>query len=1043
MPRAPRAIQARASNLPSADAVSSAAPRSASHLQAPTTPLRPPSDTENIPPPTSRPRRSARAPLGSPKASSFEGELREKLASLELEVVSLRRTTTDQVQKIRELERNLTVSEDTSTALQKKLLSTTRHCNSELDKADKRHTRLKLDKKRLREEHAAALAEQEAQHAESCASHLAELQSMRTSYQSLSRDLTNALAALARSRESGETHRQEKYALAKKVLRCLETLRCVRLGLLDLQQRLTFDPKDGNHFSWKSRWITRQLGIYGVKARYMNAVISDCASLFGIILKSAFLGQRTAGRILTGELGIWTLLQLAREVKDSMGFICSSDGTSHKKIQYEATHISHAVPTYAPDVDDNDKSTWIKKTRFVAVKEAVRHDAISQHKGKMELGKQMTDLYNRSPLSVADGSQMRDDAWSTGQLGQSKDHAADGLKETELARAEKEKDVKLRLAEEAYSKVDWKTLLDAVFSLTEEEVVLAIGNDRDPSSITWAERFNIATTLLKTKLGEEAYARLRADEKDLHALFIFGGCCSHKDLNAFKYGTDAIANLWNSETLATPPPTLLPNKSLDSILTLGDKAGVDARLKAMDMSASGGPKLAALLGAIFRNKDDKKGYQQTGRTLLQSYKVELHGKDAISYANIADTSNTRFQSAGKAAVELIVHDTEYRQTIETICNAKVKAGANHMEAMVLKAMDCRATLMDLIAMGTYMICVSEPYMIAVREGGDDDDPPNLLLTVDLHRRIADFCEEMANSPRSFFDKDTPLLSRTLDGNPPRNERFIAKCLEMFSWTGDDVFEVIAAMFRGAAKGWRKFTSEFAPGGPIDQLTPYQRSVLFIPATNDHNEGILGSLRIFLRRNPCSTTATFNALERMRRNNTESFITKVSTPPLETWVMREGRAVGVKQDSAVFNQLVASDYRAKADAHVLKVTKKTREEKERLERLRAVGLVTEVDTIGKMTLPELREQLEIYIDIIKDPVLDKKIFKWNMVKSAIPRKMAVIAALGRYQTANPGLLEAHNCPELLPSPMDIDGELVEGLSVGINLEDEDYMDEDEL
>ncbi|KAI4294621.1 hypothetical protein K525DRAFT_274157 [Schizophyllum commune Loenen D] len=310
-------------------------------------------------------------------------------------------------------------------------------------------------------------------------------------------------------------------------------------------------------------------------------------------------------------------------------------------------------------------------------------------------------------------------------------------------------------------------------------------------------------------------------------------------------------------------------------------------------------------------------------------------------------------------------------------------------------------------------------------------------------RIADFCDEMANSPRSFFDDDAPLTSRTLDGKPLRNERFIAKCLEMFSWTGDDVFAVISAMFCGAAEGWRKFTSEFAPGGPIDQLTPYQCSVLFIPATNDHNEGILGALRIFLRRNPCSTTATINALERMQRNGTEGFITKVSTPPLETWVMREGRTIAVKRDAVTFGELVAADYRGKADAHVQKVAKKSREEKERLERLRAVGLVTEVDAIGRMTLPELREQLEIYIDIIKDPILDKKVFRWNMVKSAIPRRMAVIAALGRYQTANPGLLEAHNCPELLPSPMDIDGELVEGLSVGINLEDEDYMDEDEL
>ncbi|KAL1699069.1 hypothetical protein EV121DRAFT_216982, partial [Schizophyllum commune] len=67
--------------------------------------------------------------------------------------------------------------------------------------------------------------------------------------------------------------------------------------------------------------------------------------------------------------------------------------------------------------------------------------------------------------------------------------------------------------------------------------------------------------------------------------------------------------------------------------------------------------------------------------------------------------------------------------------------------------------------------------------------------------------------------------------------------------------------------WRRFTSDLASGGPIDALTPYQHSSLFIPATNDHNEDALGSLRLFLRLNPCSTTVAFNASQRMHKNGT--------------------------------------------------------------------------------------------------------------------------------------------------------------------------------
>ena len=42
-----------------------------------------------------------------------------------------------------------------------------------------------------------------------------------------------------------------------------------------------------------------------------------------------------------------------------------------------------------------------------------------------------------------------------------------------------------------------------------------------------------------------------------------------------------------------------------------------------------------------------------------------------------------------------------------------------------------------------------------------------------------------------------------------------------------------------------------------------------------------------------------------------------------------------------------------------------------------------------------------------------------------------------------MLEAHNCPDLLPSLMDINNEPIEGFTVGTNVEDEDFMDEDEL
>jgi len=40
--------------------------------------------------------------------------------------------------------------------------------------------------------------------------------------------------------------------------------------------------------------------------------------------------------------------------------------------------------------------------------------------------------------------------------------------------------------------------------------------------------------------------------------------------------------------------------------------------------------------------------------------------------------------------------------------------------------------------------------------------------------------------------------------------------------------------------WKKFTSEFAPGGLIDKATADERKLVWMPSTNDVNEGALGS-----------------------------------------------------------------------------------------------------------------------------------------------------------------------------------------------------------
>ena len=86
--------------------------------------------------------------------------------------------------------------------------------------------------------------------------------------------------------------------------------------------------------------------------------------------------------------------------------------------------------------------------------------------------------------------------------------------------------------------------------------------------------------------------------------------------------------------------------------------------------------------------------------------------------------------------------------------------------------------------------------------------------------------------------------------------------------------MISSMFSGCMDGWYQFTKEFVPGGPINQLTVEQRSRMFIPATNDANEGALGSWRVNARFHPNGMASGFSNKTRIERNNTEMFIDKL-------------------------------------------------------------------------------------------------------------------------------------------------------------------------
>ncbi|KAF8234101.1 hypothetical protein L208DRAFT_1263661 [Tricholoma matsutake] len=129
---------------------------------------------------------------------------------------------------------------------------------------------------------------------------------------------------------------------------------------------------------------------------------------------------------------------------------------------------------------------------------------------------------------------------------------------------------------------------------------------------------------------------------------------------------------------------------------------------------------------------------------------------------------------------------------------------------------------------------------------------------------------------------------------------------------------LIAFFKGALETWEQFSSEFMDGGKISQLSEAKKDCLFIPATNDHNEGTLESLQQTWWCALNMTIGQYNARMLYKQNNTSSFVQSVLGPQSHKFLRQEARRVessGAEkqmcEEKAQHNQQVVDEKR-KAD-----------------------------------------------------------------------------------------------------------------------------------
>ena len=191
-----------------------------------------------------------------------------------------------------------------------------------------------------------------------------------------------------------------------------------------------------------------------------------------------------------------------------------------------------------------------------------------------------------------------------------------------------------------------------------------------------------------------------------------------------------------------------------------------------------------------------------------------------------------------------------------------------MESILWKALHNTATLFELAILALYGEAVSYPYVKAICSISDSGEKQNMLDLGPLHKKVSThICTIIANSYILLCENPSNITA-SLEGDEWQHPN-IFKCI--YDLKLPYLKELLIAFFTGANETWTHFTSEFAPNHLIDGATTEERDLAWMPATNDENEGALGSFCKLICQQPQLTMQAYNGLTMFFHNNTQLFM----------------------------------------------------------------------------------------------------------------------------------------------------------------------------
>jgi hypothetical protein len=560
------------------------------------------------------------------------------------------------------------------------------------------------------------------------------------------------------------------------------------------------------------------------------------------------------------------------------------------------------------------------------------------------------DLFNRSPFGKRHGSsplRLVDIFFKL--TGMQSDHCAKEKKDAEALKKKKENAVHQVLGEQQVMSREEQALLPHFIS-ARAKMIDQCGGTSKWDLLSEAEQAEKNAEMLEgiiLKLGKESLALMSEDEKKYLRLFIWAGCGCHKDLNTVRGGYTSMLQ-WYQKNKREPQPILLANR--DNAPVLADitseddiESGVQAR--AFEMTGRGGIKCAQIAGAILNNKLDKKGHHDVFRWWWR--------EEVKSSFTFPDTSNTRFGSYCDAAIALIVHLENFKKFLIFIKEKKDKHRWSHMEENLWNALHDPPTLCELVILGLYAEVVGIPYITTIRESAQKK--VNMLELGPLHADVYKHMDILSKNPDQLLAGDITVshLTSILYGNEWRNPAFIEFVYSKGSGL-PNISALLRTFFTGACITWKRFTSEFTPGGLIDEASQEEKELAWMLPTNDINEGALGSFRVMMRRQPQLSLTGYNAQAMYFHNGTQEFVKKFFVTPEDLVFVHTAARESSGEDKKRQKEIVEHSKKRAAEkaAGREKRQKQLKEKQSRLDQLDLVLNVEEVEDLKGQRLKDM-------------------------------------------------------------------------------------------